>query len=236
MVRLATQKLRMRKRRELEHRVAGAGLVDDEEGEAGDADDQRRPDDRVAPAAGRLLDQGEDRAAEPGRRERDSRPVDAAEGVGVAALFDRVQGQGHRGRDQRQVDPEDRPPGERLDQRPSSGRAEHGGDPGPGGPGADRLAPRGVPRRWRRRSPASPAPAVPLRSPAGRGRRSGPRPWARSRRATRWRQRRSGRRRTSADGRTGRRASRRPAAARPGSACRPRPPTAARPARRRGRR
>ena len=43
----------------------------DEGGEAGDARDQRQPDQRVAPAVGRLLDQGEDR---PGR----ARPPRAA--------------------------------------------------------------------------------------------------------------------------------------------------------------
>ena len=179
MVRLATQKLRIRKSDEVEHRVAGARLVEDEEGEAGDAGDHRHPDDRVAPAVGRLLDQGEDRAGETGGRERDAEPVDAAEGLGVAALAHRVQGQRHGDGDQRDVDPEDRPPGERLDQGAAAGRPEHGRDPGPGGPGADRLAARRRPRRWRRRSPASPARAAPRRSPAGRGRRSGTRPRAR---------------------------------------------------------
>ncbi len=96
----------------------------------------------------------------------DAGPVDAAEGVRVAALLDRVQGQRHGRRDQRQVDPEDRPPGEQPDQGAAAGRADHGRDPGPGGPGADRLAARRRPRRSRRRSPASPAPAAPRRSPA----------------------------------------------------------------------
>ncbi len=61
---------------EVEHRVAGARLVEDEEREAGDPGDQRHPDHRVAPAVGRLLDQGEDRAAEaraPRARSRASR-------------------------------------------------------------------------------------------------------------------------------------------------------------------
>ncbi len=39
-------------------------------GEAGHAGDQRHPDQRVAPAVGRLLDQGEDRPAEPRGREQ----------------------------------------------------------------------------------------------------------------------------------------------------------------------
>ena len=184
MVRLATAKLRIRNRPRSSIGWRARASQSEEEGEAGDAGDQRHPDQRVAPAVGRLLDQGEDRAAEPGGREHDPEPVDAAEGVGVAALLDRVQGERDRDRDQRQVDPEDRPPGERLDQGAAAGRAEHGRDPGPGGPGADRLAALralegGGDDRQRAR-----APAAPRRSPAGRGRRPGTRPRARPRRAT----------------------------------------------------
>ena len=54
----------------------------------------------------------------------------------------RVQGEADRGRDQRDVDPEDRPPGADPDQGAAAGRSEHRGDPGPGGPGPDRLAAR----------------------------------------------------------------------------------------------
>ena len=72
----------------------------------------------------------------------DPGPVDAEEGVLVAALLDRVQGERDGRRDQRQVDPEDRPPGGEADQGAAAGRADHGRDPGPGRPGADRLAAR----------------------------------------------------------------------------------------------
>ena len=140
MVRLATREVADAEEAEVEHRVAGARLVEQEEREAGDAGDQRHPDQRVAPAVGRLLDQGEDRAAEARGREPDPGPVDAAKGIGIAALLDRAQGEHHGDRDQRQVDPEDRPPGEQPDQGAAAGRPEHGRDPGPGGPGADRLA------------------------------------------------------------------------------------------------
>ena len=177
MVRLATAKLRMRNRREVEHRVAGARLVEDEEGEAGD---RRRP---AAPRPAGRPSRGS--AARSGRRP--GPPSPAAESAipsqsmprkasGSRLSSHRVQGERHGDRDQRDVDPEDRPPGERLDQGAAAGRAEHGRDPGPGGPGADRLAARralegGGDDRQRAR-----APAAPRRSPAGRGRRSGTRP------------------------------------------------------------
>ena len=81
---------------EVEHRVAGARLAEEEEREADDADDHRHPDQRVAPAVRRLLDQGEDRAAEPERPRADAEPVDPAERVRVAALLDRVEGERRR--------------------------------------------------------------------------------------------------------------------------------------------
>lgn len=127
---------------QVQHRVAGMRLVQEEEAEAGDTGEQRHQHQRVAPAVGRLLDQGEDRAAEADRGEHDSQPVDAPVGVGIAALRHRAQAEPDGRRDQRQVDPEDRPPGEEADQGAAAGRAEDGGDPGPGGPGADRLAAR----------------------------------------------------------------------------------------------
>ena len=77
--------------------------------------------------------------------------------------------------DQRQVDPEDRPPGEqrRSGRRRRPGRARSRSRSRRSRCRPPCRAPR--PRRWRRRSPASPGPAAPRRSPAGPGRRPGTR-------------------------------------------------------------
>jgi len=85
------------------------------------------------------VDEAVQRAGEARRGEQHAGDVDAGEGLGVARLLDHAQRQRHRRRDQRDVDPEDRPPGDQPDQRATARRAEDGGDPGPRGPGADRL-------------------------------------------------------------------------------------------------
>ena len=228
MVRLATLKLRIRNSPRSSIGCSARASQTMKRAKQTHPGEQRDPDQRVAPAVGRLLDQGEDGAAEAQRREQDPDPVDATVGVGIAALANRVQGERHGDGDQRQVDPEDPAPGERRDQRAAAGRAEHGRDPGPGGPGADRLAPclalEGR-RDDRQRAGHQQRPGDPLQG-AGADQElvgGGDRAERRGRRRTR-----SARRRTSAGGRTGRPSSRPPASARPAPAGRPRPPTAAR--------
>ena len=125
---------------EVEHRVAVARFPEDEESEDGDARDQGHVDHGIAPAMGRLLDQRKHRQAEAHRGGQDPEPVDVAIGIGIDALAHETLREPHRQQDQRHVDQEDRAPGDRLDQRAAAGGPDHRRDPGPGGPGADRLA------------------------------------------------------------------------------------------------
>ena len=155
---------------EVEHRVPVARLAEDEEREAGDAGDQRHPDHRVAPAVGRLLDQGEDGPAEADRREQRSRASrcrgtasgsrlssTAARAMHIVSAISGMLTQKIARQETARSARRRRPGRSRSRSRSRRSRCR-----------PPCRAPR--PRRWRRRSPASPgtssAPAIPCRARA----------------------------------------------------------------------
>ena len=137
----ANEKLRRREEAQRQHRLRRSALPPDEHGEHGDAAEEGEQDQRVAPAAARLLDQREHRSGETDRAEQPSDHVDlGATRSGRFLAGDGVGDQRARDDRERHVDEEDPAPGRVLDEPAAAERPDHERDAGPGRPGADRGA------------------------------------------------------------------------------------------------
>ena len=121
----------------------GRGLADDEEAEADDPGDHRQPDHRARPSRWPAARSGRrsgrrarsPRAGSRGSRSRGRRPRRGSPRppAGSAPRCAAISGMLTQKIARQEIEP---------DQGAAAGRPEHGRDPGPGGPGADRLAAR----------------------------------------------------------------------------------------------
>ncbi len=212
---------------ERQHRRLLFVLDPHEQAEQGQPQRQRYQHRRRTPAVRGGRDQP---VGDPGQRAADARgPLDVQlrHRTGRLGLGYVPGGDGHDHHGQRQVDEEHQPPGHRAYQPPAQERPDRGGHAAQARPGADGgrsvVLGRRTPAGW----PGCRGSAAPRRRPAGPGPRSAPPRSGPARTAMTQRRTTRCRSRTASGGRSCRRASRRAAAARPGSACTRRPPTAA---------
>ena len=113
----------------------------EEQAEQRHAGESRRPDLRAAPADDRLADQREHRPGQTEEGQHGAQPVHAgARRAAARAAGTAPKISSERDDDERDVDREDQPPRDRIDEIAADERADHGRDPGPGRPRADRRA------------------------------------------------------------------------------------------------
>ena len=203
---------------EAQHRVARAGLVDQERGEQEHTPDQGAAHRRVRPPQTRLLDQGEHRPAEPQHAEHRTDHVDPPPGLGGPRGGNRFQDQPQARDHQRHVDHEDPPPRRHVENDPSDERtrAPRRSFPTPSTSRSPGRAP--APGTSRRSPPANSASAARRRPLGARGTRRATRSSARPRTAGNTRRTRPPRARTPVAHRRCHRATRRAGSANRASA------------------